>query len=50
MRINAEDPFNDFIPSPKKIESLNFAGGIGVRLTHLYMQVIKFQQIMIHAW
>ena len=31
-RINAEDPFNDFIPSPKKIESLNFAGGIGVRV------------------
>ncbi len=30
-RINAEDPFNDFIPSPKKIESLNFPGGIGVR-------------------
>ena len=31
-RINAENPFNDFIPSPKKIESLNFAGGIGVRV------------------
>ena len=31
-RINAEDPFNDFIPSPKKINSLNFAGGIGVRI------------------
>ena len=31
-RINAEDPFNDFIPSPKLIESLNFAGGIGVRI------------------
>ena len=31
-RINAEDPFNDFTPSPKKIESLNFAGGIGVRI------------------
>ena len=31
-RINAEDPFNDFIPSPKKIESQNFAGGIGVRI------------------
>ena len=31
-RINAEDPFNDFIPSPKKIDSLNFAGGIGVRV------------------
>ena len=31
-RINAEDPFNDFIPSPKRIDSLNFAGGIGVRV------------------
>ena len=31
-RINAEDPFNDFIPSPNKIDSLNFAGGIGVRI------------------
>ena len=31
-RINAEDPFNDFIPSPQKIDSLNFAGGIGVRI------------------
>ena len=31
-RINAEDPFNDFIPSPKMIDSLNFAGGIGVRI------------------
>ena len=31
-RINAEDPFNKFIPSPKKIDSLNFAGGIGVRI------------------
>ena len=31
-RINAEDPFNDFIPSPKRIDSLNFAGGIGVRI------------------
>ncbi|GIR18678.1 MAG: acetyl-CoA carboxylase biotin carboxylase subunit [Candidatus Neomarinimicrobiota bacterium] len=31
-RINAEDPFNDFIPSPKKIDSFNFAGGIGVRI------------------
>ena len=31
-RNNAEDPSNGFIPSPKKIESLNFAGGIGVRI------------------
>ena len=31
-RINAEDPFNEFIPSPKKNDSLNFAGGIGLRI------------------
>ena len=31
-RLNAEDPFNNFVPSPKKIDSLNFAGGIGVRI------------------
>jgi len=31
-RINAEDPYNNFIPSPKKIKSLNFPGGIGVRI------------------
>ena len=31
-RINAEDPYKNFIPSPKKIKSLNFAGGIGVRI------------------
>ena len=27
-RLNAEDPFNNFAPSPKKIDSLNFPGGI----------------------
>ena len=31
-RLNAEDPFNNFVPSPKKIDSLNFAGGIGIRI------------------
>tara|TARA_B100000965_G_scaffold138689_1_gene115444 strand:+ start:1238 stop:2590 length:1353 start_codon:yes stop_codon:yes gene_type:complete len=31
-RLNAEDPFNNFIPSPQKIESLNFPGGIGIRI------------------
>ena len=36
-RINAEDPHNDFRPSPGKITSLNFPGGHGVRLdTHVY--------------
>ncbi|RPG65962.1 MAG: acetyl-CoA carboxylase biotin carboxylase subunit [Flavobacteriaceae bacterium TMED42] len=36
-RINAEDPYNDFRPSPGKISTLNFPGGHGVRLdTHVY--------------
>ena len=36
-RINAEDPFNDFRPSPGKIEVLHAPGGHGVRLdTHVY--------------
>ena len=40
-RINAEDPYNDFRPSPGKISSLNFPGGHGVRLdTHVYSSYI----------
>ncbi len=36
-RINAEDPFNDFRPSPGTIEGLNIPGGHGVRIdTHVY--------------
>ena len=36
-RINAEDPFNDFRPSPGKITNLHSPGGHGVRLdTHVY--------------
>ena len=36
-RINAEDPFNDFMPSPGKITTLHSPGGHGVRLdTHVY--------------
>ncbi|VAX37773.1 Biotin carboxylase of acetyl-CoA carboxylase [hydrothermal vent metagenome] len=36
-RINAEDPDNDFRPSPGKIEELNLPGGLGVRIdTHIY--------------
>ncbi len=36
-RINAEDPYNDFRPSPGKITSLHVAGGHGIRVdTHVY--------------
>ena len=36
-RINAEDPQNNFCPSPGKIETYHAPGGFGVRLdTHLY--------------
>ncbi len=36
-RINAEDPYNNFRPSPGKITTLHMPGGHGVRLdTHVY--------------
>lgn len=36
-RINAEDPDNNFMPSPGKILELNLPGGLGVRVdTHIY--------------
>jgi len=36
-RINAEDPFNDFRPSPGKITNYHAPGGHGIRIdTHVY--------------
>jgi acetyl-CoA carboxylase biotin carboxylase subunit len=37
VRVNAEDPDNNFIPCPGTIEQLNLPGGPGVRIdTHIY--------------
>ena len=36
-RINAEDPYHDFRPSPGKITNLHLPGGHGIRIdTHVY--------------
>jgi len=41
FRINAEDPENNFRPSPGKIEYLHFPGGFGVRIdSHVYNQYV----------
>jgi acetyl-CoA carboxylase biotin carboxylase subunit len=40
-RINAEDPFNDFRPSPGKIETYHEPGGHGIRIdTHVYASYV----------
>jgi len=37
LRINAEDPFNNFTPSPGIVEWVHFPGGKGVRIdSHIY--------------
>jgi acetyl-CoA carboxylase biotin carboxylase subunit len=37
FRVNAENPYRDFIPSPGKIQFVNQPGGIGVRVdSHVY--------------
>ncbi|NOX64938.1 MAG: acetyl-CoA carboxylase biotin carboxylase subunit, partial [Chlorobi bacterium] len=41
FRINAEDPENDFRPSPGKITYLHFPGGFGVRVdSHIYTDYV----------
>jgi len=40
-RINAEDPYNDFRPSPGKITNFHAPGGHGIRIdTHVYANYI----------
>ena len=49
-RINAEDPYNDFRPSPGKITTLHIPGGHGVRVdTHIYSgySIPPFYDLMI---
>jgi acetyl-CoA carboxylase biotin carboxylase subunit len=37
VRINAEDPYNNFAPSPGRIATMHFPGGHGVRIdSHIY--------------
>ncbi|MFC2133240.1 acetyl-CoA carboxylase biotin carboxylase subunit [Bacteroidota bacterium] len=41
FRINAEDPDNDFRPSPGKIKNLHFPGGFGIRIdSHIYNEYV----------
>lgn len=36
-RVNAEDPYNNFTPSPGQVEAVHFPGGPGVRIdSHVY--------------
>ncbi len=37
FRVNAEDPYKNFIPSPGKVEAVHFPGGPGIRVdSHVY--------------
>ncbi|MEN3038443.1 MAG: acetyl-CoA carboxylase biotin carboxylase subunit [Candidatus Kryptonium sp.] len=40
-RINAEDPYKGFRPSPGKITALHFPGGFGIRIdSHIYQEYV----------
>ena len=37
FRVNAEDPYKNFTPSPSKVEAVHFPGGPGIRIdSHVY--------------
>lgn len=37
FRVNAEDPYKNFMPSPGKVEAVHFPGGPGIRVdSHVY--------------
>lgn len=37
FRVNAEDPYNNFTPSPGQVEAVHFPGGPGIRIdSHVY--------------
>jgi acetyl-CoA carboxylase biotin carboxylase subunit len=37
FRVNAEDPYRNFIPSPGKVDAVHFPGGPGIRIdSHVY--------------
>jgi acetyl-CoA carboxylase biotin carboxylase subunit len=37
FRVNAEDPYKNFTPSPGKVEAVHFPGGPGIRIdSHVY--------------
>ena len=48
VRINAEDPDNDFRGCPGRITRLRVPGGPGVRLIHMYTKATQSAPIMIH--
>ncbi len=46
-RINAEDPNNNFRPSPGKLQLIMLQEDMVLELIHTFMRVMKFHQIMI---
>lgn len=49
-RVNAEDPFNNFAPSPGKVEWIHFPGGPGIRVdSHVYpnYEILPFYDSLI---